>query len=134
MNSIALLRPPGLVVSPAFSHLAVIPPGATTILLGGQNAVDAEGALVGGTDVAAQTRQAMSNAHTALAAAGATFADVVSWFILLVDGVDVRAAYEAAAAAFDPDRDPPIVTAAMVARLAVPGALVEVSATAAVLR
>jgi hypothetical protein len=40
MNHIELLRPDGLVISPAFSHVAVIPPGATTIHVGGQNAVD----------------------------------------------------------------------------------------------
>ncbi|WP_091966466.1 hypothetical protein [Propionibacterium cyclohexanicum] len=50
MTSIPLLRPHGLVSSPAFSHVAVVPPGATTIYGGGQNAVDAAGALVGGDD------------------------------------------------------------------------------------
>ena len=77
MDEITLLRPEGLVNSPAFSHVAVVPPGATTIYVGGQNAVDATGALVGGDDAAAQTRQVMANLETALAAAGATIADVV---------------------------------------------------------
>ncbi len=39
-TSITLLRPAGLVQSPAFSHVAVIPPGATQILIGGQNGVN----------------------------------------------------------------------------------------------
>lgn len=127
-----MIRPEGLVRSPVFSHVAVIPPGATTILVGGQNAVDAEGALIGGDDVAAQTRKVMENVRTALAAAGATLDDVVSWSITFVDGVDVEAAYAAAAPFLATDRDPPLVTAAKVAGLAVPGALVEASATAAV--
>lgn len=127
-----MIRPEGLVRSPVFSHVAVIPPGATTILVGGQNAVDAEGALIGGDDVAAQTRKVMENVRTALAAAGATLDDVVSWSITFVDGVDVEAAYAAAAPFLATDRDPPLVTAANVAGLAVPGALVEASATAAV--
>ncbi|HET6668309.1 MAG TPA: Rid family hydrolase [Intrasporangium sp.] len=127
-----MIRPEGLVRSPVFSHVAVIPTGATTILVGGQNAVDAEGALIGGDDVAAQTRKVMENVRTALAAAGATLDDVVSWSITFVDGVDVEAAYAAAAPFLATDRDPPLVTAAKVAGLAVPGALVEASATAAV--
>lgn len=45
METITLLKPEGLVNSPAFSHVAVIPPGATTIFVRGQNAVDATGAL-----------------------------------------------------------------------------------------
>jgi enamine deaminase RidA (YjgF/YER057c/UK114 family) len=133
MNHIELLRPGGLVISPAFSHVAVIPPGATTIHVGGQNAVDGTGALVGGEDVALQTRQVMANLGTALAAAGATVADLVSVLVLLVDGTDLGNAYEAAAALGD-NPEPPLVTAAIVPRLGVPGALVEVSAIAALFR
>jgi hypothetical protein len=59
MTEKSLLRPEGLVHSPAFSHVAVVPPGATTVYVGGQNAVDAEGTLVGGDDVAARTQQVM---------------------------------------------------------------------------
>ncbi|HEY8721263.1 hypothetical protein [Pengzhenrongella sp.] len=61
-------------------------------------------------------------------------ADVVSWSILIVDGADVAAAYGAAAADLDLERDPPLVTAAIVAGLGVPGALIELTATAALLR
>ncbi|WP_199424748.1 Rid family hydrolase [Actinotalea solisilvae] len=134
MDTITLLRPDGLVSSPAFSHVAVVPPGATTIHVGGQNAVDATGALVGGDDVAAQTRRVMENVATALAAAGATLADVVSWTILFAQGVDVGAAYAAAAPSLAREGAPPLVTAAVVSGLAVPGALVEASAVAAVVR
>lgn len=134
MPDITFHRPEGLVTSPVFSHVAVVPPGATTIYVGGQNAVDALGTLVGGDDVAAQTRQVMDNVETALAAAGATLADVVSWTILIADGADINAAYAAAAPRLARDGDPPLVTAAVVAGLAVPGALIEVSCTAAVVR
>jgi enamine deaminase RidA (YjgF/YER057c/UK114 family) len=134
MDEIRFHRPEGLVISPAFSHAASIPPGATVIHVGGQNAVDATGALVGGDDIAAQVRQVMRNAELALAAAGARISDVVSWSIFFVEGVDLAAAYAAASSFFDPDRDPPLVTGARVAGLAVPGALVEVSAIAAVVR
>ena len=83
------IRPDGLVHSPAFSHVAVVPPGATTIYVGGQNSVDADGALVGGDDVAAQSIRALQNVKTALAAAGASIDDVVQWTVLFVDGVDI---------------------------------------------
>lgn len=134
MDTITFLRPDGLVQSPAFSHAAVIPPGATTILVGGQNAVDASGALVGGDDVAAQVTKVMANVVTALEAAGAGVADLVSVTVLFVDGVDLAAAYAAAAPALAREGAPPLVTAARVAGLGVPGALVEVSAVAAVVR
>ena len=132
MTVMTLLRPEGLVRSPAFSHVAVIPPEAATIYVGGQNAVDAKGTLVGADDIAAQTAQVMANLKTALAAAGASMSDLVSCTVLFVEGVDLRAAYGVAASSFDADNEPPLVTGAMVAGLGVPGALIEVSAIAAV--
>ena len=126
----SLLRPEGLVQSPAFTHVAVVPPGATTVYIGGQNAVDGDGTLVGGDDVAAQTQQVMKNLHVALAAAGASVQDLVMMTVLFVDGVDLTAAYPVAAAELA-GAAPPVV-GVRVAGLAVPGALVEVSAVAAV--
>jgi enamine deaminase RidA (YjgF/YER057c/UK114 family) len=130
MTEKSLLRPEGLVQSPAFSHVAVVPPGATTVYVGGQNAVDGAGTLVGGDDVAAQTQQVMRNLHVALAAADASVQDLVMMTVLLVDGVDLAAAYPVAAAELAGAA--PLVVAAYVAGLGVPGALVEVSAVAAV--
>ena len=132
MPAIQRIRPEGLVASPAFSHVAVVPPGATTIYVGGQNSVDAQGALVGGSDVAAQSARALENAKTALAAAGASIGDVVQWTVLFVNGADIAAGYRAIAAGLASD-EPALVTAALVAGLGVPGALVEISAVAAVL-
>jgi enamine deaminase RidA (YjgF/YER057c/UK114 family) len=129
MTQISLLRPEGLVQSPAFSHVAIVPPGATTVYVGGQNAVIGDGTLVGGDDIAAQTRKVMENLHTALAAAGATVKDLVMVTILLVDGADINAAYPVAAAELAGAA--PLVMAARVAGLGVPGALLEVSAVAA---
>jgi enamine deaminase RidA (YjgF/YER057c/UK114 family) len=126
----SLLRPEGLVQSPAFTHVAVVPPGATTVYVGGQNGVDGDGTLVGGDDVAAQTRQTMTNLQVALAAAGATVHDMVMMTILLVEDVDLAAAYPVAAAALAGAAPP--VAVMRVAGLALPGALVEVSAVAAV--
>ncbi|GLY64628.1 RidA family protein [Amycolatopsis taiwanensis] len=130
MNQKQLLRPEGLVRSPAFSHVAVVPPAATTVYIGGQNAVDGEGRLVGGSDAAAQTQQVMANLQVALASAGAGVHDLVMLTILVVDGVDITKAYPVAAAALA-GAAPPVVVM-RVAGLAVPGALVEVSAVAAV--
>jgi enamine deaminase RidA (YjgF/YER057c/UK114 family) len=125
-----LLRPEGLVQSPAFTHVAIVPPNATTIYVGGQNAVLADGTLVGEGDVAAQVEQVMANLHTALAAAGATVHDLVSMTILFVDGVGLSAAYPVAAKGLAGAA--PTVVGAQVAKLGVPGALIEVSAVAAV--
>jgi enamine deaminase RidA (YjgF/YER057c/UK114 family) len=132
MTSIQRIRPQGIVSSPAFSHVAIVPPGATHIYVGGQNAVDADGSLVGEGDVATQSARALRTRRP-LAAAGATLSDVVHWTVLFVDGVDLAAGYGAIASEIASD-DPALVTAARVAGLGVPDALVEISAVAAVLR
>lgn len=90
------IQPDGLVRSPAFSHVAVVPPGATTIYVGGQDGVDESGRVVS-DDVAQQAVRAIDNAEVALAAAGATLADVVQWTVLVADGADIGAAYAAIA-------------------------------------
>jgi enamine deaminase RidA (YjgF/YER057c/UK114 family) len=133
MAPIQRLRPQGLVSSPAFSHVAIVPPGATTIYVGGQNAVDGNGALVGAGDAAAQSTRALENAKTALTAAGASLSDVVQWTVLFVDGADLAAGYGAIASELASD-EPALVTSAFVSGLGVPGALVEISAVAAVMR
>ncbi len=129
---ITKLQPAGLVVSPAFSHVAVVPAGATTIYVGGQNGVDDQGALVS-QDVAEQSVRALDNAVTALEAAGATLGDVVQWTVLIHQDADLRAAYGAIAARLAAGGAPPLVTAARVAGLGVPGALIEIAAVAATL-
>ena len=91
---ITRLQPAGLVASPAFSHVAIVPPGATTIYVGGQNGVDTAGAVVS-DDVAEQSSRALDNAVVALEAAGASLADVIQWTVLIDDGADINAAYGA---------------------------------------
>jgi enamine deaminase RidA (YjgF/YER057c/UK114 family) len=130
---ISLLQPAGLVSSPAFSHAAVVPPGATMVYVGGQNGVDDTGSIVS-ADIAEQSVRAIDNASIALEAAGASLADVFSWTVMIDTNADLRAAYGAIAPRLARDGAPPLVTAARVAGLGVPGALIEVSAIAAISR
>lgn len=129
---ITLLQPAGLVASPAFSHVAIVPAGATTIYVGGQNGVDTTGTVVS-NDIAEQSIRAIDNVSAALDAAGASLADVVQWTVLIAADADLGAAYGAIAPRLVSSGGPPLVTAARVAGLGVPGALIEVSAIAATL-
>ena len=129
---ITRLQPAGLVQSPAFSHVAVVPAGATTIYVGGQNGVDDTGKVVS-DDAAEQSVRAIDNVSTALEAAGATLADVVQWTVFISADVDLAAAYGAIAPRLAGPGAPPLVTAAVVTGLGVPGAVIEVRAIAAVL-
>lgn len=83
---VELLSPDGLVKSPAFSHVAVVSGAIRTIYIGGQEAVTAEGEIVGKGDLGAQTTQILTNIQTALAAAGATPEHVIKWNVFVVEG------------------------------------------------
>lgn len=73
--------PEGLAASPAYSH--VVTGSGRLVVVSGQVAQDADGALVGVGDPEAQARQVFTNLERCLAAAGATFTDVVklTWFV-----------------------------------------------------
>lgn len=97
----------------------------------GQNGVDASGAFAG--DLAEQTARAVHNARAVLAAAGAQSADVVSWNVAVVIGQDLHVGFAATAPALSGGQAPPVVSVVLVAGLAVPGALVGLSAVAVLL-
>ena len=55
MTSIAYINPETMASNPAFSQAVRIPAGHDLIVIGGQNGVDASGAVVG-DDLRSQTR------------------------------------------------------------------------------
>ncbi|HEY4277366.1 MAG TPA: RidA family protein [Conexibacter sp.] len=67
-----------------YVHVVVPPPGRL-VFCSGAVAYDADGEVVGVGDVVAQTRQVMENLRRALAAAGATFDDVVKITSFVID-------------------------------------------------
>lgn len=67
----------------------------------GQIPLDATGALVGGDDVAAQTRQCMDNLAAVLEAGGASFASAVKCTIFLEDMGDFAAVNKVYASYFE---------------------------------
>jgi enamine deaminase RidA (YjgF/YER057c/UK114 family) len=125
------LNPEGLPRNPAFTQAVHVPAGYATVYVGGQNGVGADGALAG-PGLAEQTRQALANIRACLEAAGAAVADVVKWTVLCVDGAHLTEGYCAFKEIWPRDVPPPAITVAYVAGLAVPGAVVEIEAIAAV--
>jgi 2-iminobutanoate/2-iminopropanoate deaminase len=105
--------------------------GRRTLYLSGQTAWNASRQLVGGTDLAAQARQALRNVRLAVEAGGGSLEDVVSLRIYVVDYAPVKA--EAIGGALrECFRGParPATTWIGVVSLADPGFLIEIEATA----
>lgn len=78
-----LINPPGMAPATGFSHVAVAASGRL-VFLAGQTAHQADGTVLG-VDVAEQFAAAVDNVVTALAAAGAQPAHVVSLQIFTSD-------------------------------------------------
>jgi enamine deaminase RidA (YjgF/YER057c/UK114 family) len=125
------INPENLHANPAFTHAVRVPAGADTVYVGGQNGVGPDGTVVG-PGLAEQARQALANLRTCLVAAGADLTDVVKWTVLCVQGVPLHEGFAAFGEIWPRAAAPPAITVAMVAGLAVPGALVEIEAMAAV--
>jgi enamine deaminase RidA (YjgF/YER057c/UK114 family) len=131
MTAATHINPESMHRNPAFSWAVRVPAGADTIYVGGQNGVGPDGAVVG-PGVGEQSRQAFANLRACLEAAGAQVTDVVKWTILCVEGADLQEGFAAFGEFWPRDAAPPAITFAFVAGLAVPGAVVEIEAVAAV--
>jgi enamine deaminase RidA (YjgF/YER057c/UK114 family) len=131
-DRVEFLNPDGMLRNPAFSQVAVVSGNVRTVYVGGQDAVDAGGEIVGVGDIAAQTEQVLRNLRTALAAAGAGPEHVVKWNVFIVEGQDFAEGYAAFQRVWGTPSEPPVITAAVVKGLARPGFLVEMDAIAVV--
>ena len=129
---VEFLDPEGLHRNPAFSNVAVVSGPVRTIYVGGQDAIDEGGNIVGVGDIAAQTEQVLRNLKTALEAAGAGPEHVVKWTVLIAEGQDFAAGYAAFQRVWGDRPNPPLITAASVTGLAHPDFLVEMDAIAIV--
>ena len=84
-------NPPALSAPTGYTHIVEVTGPAKTIYISGQIAYDKEGKVVGAGDMTAQAEQVFKNLQTALAAAGATFADVVKMNSYITDMSKVQA-------------------------------------------
>lgn len=122
------LNPSGMHSSPAFSQGVLVRGAASMLYVGGQNGVDASGAIVPG-GLGPQTERALANVLAVLAEAGADQSNVVRMAIYMVEGQSVDEGYAASMKVWGPH--PTAVTVQKVADLGSPGALVEIEVVAA---
>jgi enamine deaminase RidA (YjgF/YER057c/UK114 family) len=126
-----LINPLELSVPTGYSHVAVAPAGRTAYV-SGQIAYDGTGRIVGKGDLRAQAVQVYENLYAALAAAEATFGDVVKMTAFVVDLTPEKAALlREVRAQFLPESHRPASTMVGVTSLVNPDLLVEIEAIAA---
>ena len=131
-GEVRYINPGGLVKNPAFTNVVVVSGSVTMVHVGGQDAVDATGAIVGVGDMRAQAEQVLANLQTALAAGGAGLEHVIKWNVYVVAGQPPQPAFEVFQRVWGNRPNPPAITLLFVAALAHPDFLLEIDAVAAV--
>lgn len=129
---VSYISPDHLPKNPAFSWVVSVTEPAKTVYVGGLDAVDATGAIIGAGDIAKQTEQVAKNLLGALEAAGARPEHVVKWNIYLVQGQPIQPGLAAFMSVWGQPANPPVITVVYVAGLGRPEFLVEMDAVAVV--
>ena len=131
-GTVSHLNPEGLHRNPAFSQVITTSGNTRTIYVGGQNAVEPSGTVVGKGDIGIQAKQVARNLRIALASANAGIEHVVKWTVYVVHGQPLGPAMGAFQQILGPLPKPPTVAVLFVVGLAHPDFLLEVEATAVV--
>lgn len=129
---VAYINPDRLHKNPAFTQVISVSGPVKTIYVGGQDAVDAQGIIVGKGDLKAQTAQVLANLREALAAAGAGPEHIIKWNMYLVQGQSLQEGFQAFQQFWGLRPNPPTITMAYVSGLANPDFLIEMDAVAVV--
>jgi enamine deaminase RidA (YjgF/YER057c/UK114 family) len=123
-------NPEGMSKPTGYSHVVEVTGPAKIVYLAGQVASGADGTVVGERDMKAQAEQVFKNLQTALAAAGATFRDVVKMTTYVTDMSQAPVIREVRARYFG--ETAPASTLVGVPALANPAYMVEIEVIAAV--
>ena len=131
-GKVEYINPAGLHRNPAFSNVVMVMGPVKTVYIGGQNAVNGKGEIVGQGDIARQTEQALTNLRIALEAGGAKPEHIIKWQIYIVQRQSLQQAFETFQRVWSRQPNPPTITVLFVAGLAHPDFLVELDAVAVV--
>jgi enamine deaminase RidA (YjgF/YER057c/UK114 family) len=131
-GSVRYINPDSLNKNPAFTNVVVVEGNVKTVHIGGQDAINASGEIVGKDDIVAQTEQVLANVRAALAAGGARPEHIIKWNLYVVEGQPLQAGFAAFQNAWPEVTNPPAITMAFVSGLAHPDFLVEMDAVAVV--
>ncbi len=131
-GQVQYVNPDDLSKNPAFTNVIIVTGQVKTIYIGGQDAVDASGTIVGKGDIKQQTEQVLNNLRTALKAGGAELEHIIKWNIYVVQGQPLQPAFEVFQHVWGRRPNPPAITGMFVSGLANPDFLVEIDAIAVV--
>ncbi len=131
-GQVQYVNPDTLNRNPAFTNVIVVTGSVKTVYVGGQDAVDASGTIIGKGDFKAQTEQVLKNIQAALSAGGAQPEHVIKWTLYVVQGQLLQTGFEVFQRVWGRRPNPPAITMMFVSGLANPDFLIEMDAIAVV--
>jgi len=123
------MNPPALSTPTGYTHVVQVH-GGRTVYIAGQVALDQSGNIVGKGNFAAQTTQIFENLKSALAAAGATFDNLVKVTTFVTDLSQMQTLRSIRAQYYG--KNAPASTLVQITRLANDDLLIEIEAIAVV--
>ncbi len=126
------INPDEMMEDSAFSQAVEVSGNVRTIYIGGQNAFDETGMLVGQGNLEKQAEQIFINLEILLRHADAKLEHIVKWNIYVLAGTNPQPAFEAFQRIWGNRGKPPVTTLLFVAGLAHRGYLMELDAIAVV--
>ena len=115
-----------------YSHAISVTGSHRTIYIGGQNAIDEKGNLIGKDSLKKQTKQVLTNILKVLEKSDAKLENVVKFNIYLVQGQNPQDGFEVFQQIWGDNQVYPTITVLFVAGLGHPDWLVEIDAVAIV--
>ena len=125
------INPDGLTKNPAFTNIVTVTSPVKTIYIGGQDAIDSSGTVIGKGDIQQQAEQVFKNLEVALQAVDAGLEHIIKWNIYVVHGQPIQPALEVFQHVWGRRPNPPAITMMFVSGLSNPDFLLEIDAIAA---
>jgi enamine deaminase RidA (YjgF/YER057c/UK114 family) len=129
---IKYINPASMVKPRGYSHAVSVAGNCRTIYIGGQNALDENGILVGKNNLKQQTEHVLSNIEKIVKDAGSKLEHIVKFTIHLLHGQNPQDGFRAFQERWKDTTNFPTVTVVFVAGLGNPDWLVEIDAIAVV--
>ncbi len=129
---IRYINPKNMAKPRGYSHAISISGNYKTIYIGGQNAIDENGTLIGKNNLKQQTEQVLTNINKILQDSDAKFENIIKFNIHILQGQNPQEGFQTFQERWKDNQNFPIVTVLFVAGLGSPDWLVEIDAIAVI--
>jgi enamine deaminase RidA (YjgF/YER057c/UK114 family) len=126
------INPENMTKPRGYSHAISVTGNHTTIYIGGQNAIDENGVLIGKNSLKQQTEQVLLNIEKILKTSGAHFENIIKFNIHILQEQNPLEGFQAFQEKWNNTDDFPTITVLFVAGFINPDWLVEIDAIAVV--